>query len=118
MDIKKLIDDMTIDEKVGQMCVPILQKAVIDDDIKKCIKEYGDTAPIPNTTATVLPSENRIHISPQLRQRSFLIPRRQWRKFLYLSPLTKRAAYETTLTAQAHLHTAGICHSVRQMIPI
>lgn len=41
MNIQKLIDNMTIEEKVGQMCVPILQKAVIDDDIKKYIEEYG-----------------------------------------------------------------------------
>ena len=40
MDIKKLINEMTLEEKVGQMCVPILQTSEISEDIKKCIVEY------------------------------------------------------------------------------
>ena len=39
MNVKELIKNMTVEEKVGQMCVPILQKAVIEEDIEKCIKE-------------------------------------------------------------------------------
>lgn len=41
MDIQKLIEEMTIEEKVGQMCVPILQTSEVEDDIKKCITEYN-----------------------------------------------------------------------------
>lgn len=41
MDIQKLIDSMTLEEKVGQMCVPILQTSEVGDDIKKCITEYN-----------------------------------------------------------------------------
>lgn len=40
MDIQNLINEMTVEEKVGQMCVPILQKDKIEADIEKCIKEY------------------------------------------------------------------------------
>lgn len=40
MKIARLVKTMTIEEKVGQMCVPILQKSVIEDNIEKCIKEY------------------------------------------------------------------------------
>lgn len=40
MDILKLLASMTLEEKVGQMCVPILQKGELDADIIKCIKEY------------------------------------------------------------------------------
>ena len=31
---------MTLEEKVGQMCVPILQSDIITDDIKKCVQQY------------------------------------------------------------------------------
>lgn len=41
MDVKKLIAQMTVEEKVGQMCVPILQTSYVEEDIEKCIKEYG-----------------------------------------------------------------------------
>ena len=41
MDRKKLIADMTVEEKVGQVCVPILQQGEVTVDIEKCIKEYG-----------------------------------------------------------------------------
>ena len=41
MDIQKLINEMTLEEKVGQMCVPILQTSEVEDDIKKCITQYG-----------------------------------------------------------------------------
>ena len=41
MDIHKLINEMTLEEKVGQMCVPILQTSEVEDDIKKCITQYG-----------------------------------------------------------------------------
>ncbi len=41
MDIKKLIEEMTLEEKVGQMCVPILQTSDATPDIQKCISEYG-----------------------------------------------------------------------------
>ena len=40
MDIQKLINEMTLEEKVGQMCVPILQTSEVEDDIKKCITQY------------------------------------------------------------------------------
>ena len=40
MKVDKLLQSMTIEEKVGQMCVPILQKSFIGPDIEKCIKEY------------------------------------------------------------------------------
>lgn len=41
MEIQNLIDKMTLAEKVGQMCVPILQTSEIEEDIKKCITEYN-----------------------------------------------------------------------------
>ena len=40
MNVDKLLQSMTIEEKVGQMCIPILQKSYIGPDIEKCIKEY------------------------------------------------------------------------------
>ncbi len=40
MDTRKLLESMTLAEKVGQMCVPILQKGEIGPDIEKCIREY------------------------------------------------------------------------------
>ncbi len=40
MDIQKLLAEMTLEEKVGQMCVPILQKGEIGPEIEKCIREY------------------------------------------------------------------------------
>ena len=41
MDIEKLLSAMTLEEKVGQMCVPILQKGELTEDIEKCITEYN-----------------------------------------------------------------------------
>ena len=41
MEIQNLIDKMTLAEKVGQMCVPILQTGEVEEDIKKCITEYN-----------------------------------------------------------------------------
>lgn len=41
MDIQKLINEMSLEEKVGQMCVPILQTSEVEEDIKKCITEYN-----------------------------------------------------------------------------
>jgi len=41
MNIDKLLASMSIEEKVGQMCVPILQKSDIGADVEKCIREYG-----------------------------------------------------------------------------
>ena len=38
--IDKIISEMTIEEKVGQMCVPILQSDYITDDIKNQIQNY------------------------------------------------------------------------------
>lgn len=38
--INKLLEKMTLEEKVGQMCVPILQSDIITDDIKKCVQQY------------------------------------------------------------------------------
>ena len=38
--IQKILNEMTIEEKVGQMCVPILQSDYITDDIKTQINEY------------------------------------------------------------------------------
>lgn len=40
MNVEKLLQSMSMEEKVGQMCVPILQKSYIGLDIEKCIKEY------------------------------------------------------------------------------
>ncbi|MBO7154226.1 MAG: hypothetical protein J6W67_10535, partial [Lentisphaeria bacterium] len=40
MDIEKLLSSMTLEQKVGQMCVPILQKGELTEDIEKCITEY------------------------------------------------------------------------------
>ncbi len=40
MEIRKLLESMTPEEKVGQMCVPILQKGEIGPEIEKCIREY------------------------------------------------------------------------------
>ena len=40
MNIYEILQNMSIEEKVGQMCVPILQKSYIGPDIEKCIKEY------------------------------------------------------------------------------
>lgn len=39
MDIEKIISQMTLEEKVGQLCVPILQKDTITDDLKYYIEE-------------------------------------------------------------------------------
>lgn len=38
--INKILNEMSLEEKVGQMCVPILQSDYITDEIKKCIEEY------------------------------------------------------------------------------
>lgn len=38
--IQKILNEMTLEEKVGQMCVPILQSDYITDDIKTQINEY------------------------------------------------------------------------------
>ena len=38
--IQKILNEMTLEEKVGQMCVPILQSDYITDDIKTQIDEY------------------------------------------------------------------------------
>jgi len=32
---------MTLEEKIGQICVPILEKGVVTPEIEACIKEYG-----------------------------------------------------------------------------
>lgn len=39
--IKSLIKNMTIKEKVGQLCVPILQSDKITDDIRRCIVDLN-----------------------------------------------------------------------------
>lgn len=39
MDIERIISQMTLEQKVGQLCVPILQKDNITDDLKYFIKE-------------------------------------------------------------------------------
>lgn len=39
--MKSFINKMTLNEKVGQMCVPILQSDYITEDIKKAITEYN-----------------------------------------------------------------------------
>lgn len=41
MNIETLLQHMTVEEKIGQICVPILQKGEITPEIEKCIKEYG-----------------------------------------------------------------------------
>ncbi len=38
--INKILEEMTVEEKVGQMCVPILQSDKITDDIRRAIEEY------------------------------------------------------------------------------
>ena len=38
--INDILNGMTLEEKVGQMCVPILQSDYITDDIKRAITEY------------------------------------------------------------------------------
>ncbi len=38
--IHKILDEMTVEEKVGQMCVPILQSDKITDEIRCEIEEY------------------------------------------------------------------------------
>ncbi len=40
MDIELLIENMSLEEKVGQLCVPILQKNEITDDLIKYVTEY------------------------------------------------------------------------------
>ncbi len=40
MRIQSIIDNMTLEEKVGQICVPIFQKGDIDSDLEKYVKEY------------------------------------------------------------------------------
>lgn len=39
MDIEKIISKMTLEQKVGQLCVPILQKDNITDDLRYFIEE-------------------------------------------------------------------------------
>ena len=39
MNIEKIISQMTLEEKIGQLCVPILQKDTITDDLKYYIEE-------------------------------------------------------------------------------
>jgi beta-N-acetylhexosaminidase len=41
MNIEKLIGHMTLKEKVGQLCVPILQQGEITEDLKKYITVYN-----------------------------------------------------------------------------
>ena len=38
--INKILEEMSIEEKVGQMCVPILQSDKITDEIRCAIEEY------------------------------------------------------------------------------
>nr|MBQ8252974.1 hypothetical protein [Lachnospiraceae bacterium] len=38
--IQDILKKMTVEEKVGQMCVPILQSDKITDEIKKAVTEY------------------------------------------------------------------------------
>lgn len=38
--INEILKNMTVEEKVGQMCVPILQSDKITDEIKKCVQQY------------------------------------------------------------------------------
>lgn len=39
--INEILKNMTLEEKVGQMCVPILQSDYITDEIKRAITEYN-----------------------------------------------------------------------------
>ncbi len=50
MDIKKLISEMTLEEKIGQLCVPILQKGEITEDLKTWVidKHVGMIRYCPN----------------------------------------------------------------------
>ena len=41
MEIQALLKQMTLEEKIGQICVPILQKGEITPEIAACIREYG-----------------------------------------------------------------------------
>jgi len=38
--INEILSKMTVEEKVGQMCVPILQSDVITEEIKRAVTEY------------------------------------------------------------------------------
>ncbi len=38
--INKILKEMTLEEKIGQLCVPILQSDHITDEIRKAIQEY------------------------------------------------------------------------------
>ena len=40
MTIEEILAGMTLEEKVGQMCVPILQSAEITEEIRRAIEEY------------------------------------------------------------------------------
>lgn len=39
--LKEILNSMTLEEKVGQMCVPILQSDKITDDIRRAVTEYN-----------------------------------------------------------------------------
>lgn len=41
INVVNLLNKMTIEEKIGQMCVPILQKNEITPEIVQCISEFG-----------------------------------------------------------------------------
>lgn len=41
MDVNKIIEKMTVGEKVGQLCVPILQKGEITEDLKEYVQRYN-----------------------------------------------------------------------------
>lgn len=41
MEIQRILSEMTLEQKIGQMCVPILQKDHIDKEMEYCIRECG-----------------------------------------------------------------------------
>ena len=41
MKISGIIGNMSLEEKVGQLCVPILQKDCYTEDLKKYVKEFN-----------------------------------------------------------------------------
>ncbi|MBE7053062.1 MAG: hypothetical protein E7391_02165 [Ruminococcaceae bacterium] len=40
MKIKNIIENMTLEEKIGQLCVPILQQGEITQDLKEYVEKY------------------------------------------------------------------------------
>jgi hypothetical protein len=98
MDIELLIENMSLEEKVGQLCVPILQKNEITDDLIKYVTEYkaGMLRYCPNAefdnNSEVVGEPNKYR--SRRKQRSLLTQFKGWLKSPYLLQWIRKEAQE------------------------